>query len=116
MGPPFGDFSPEEPRPFGDEDEEEAASGEQARRSPPAPLRDEGEVPASGGSVVVELRPERPAPPNMQAGQESDGESEALPPPILADQGDDEILAVPDLFGDLAEKRWGFFETKRALR
>ena len=65
VGPPFGDFSPEEPGPFGDEDEEEAAPGEQARRSPPAPLRDEGNVPASGGSVVVEPPPERPAPPNM---------------------------------------------------
>ena len=65
---------------------------------------------------MVELPPERPAPPNMQVGQESDGESGALPPPILADEGDNESVSVPDLFGDLAEKRWGFFGTKRALR
>ena len=38
VGPPFGDFSPEEPGPFGDEDEEEAAPEEQARRSPLAQL------------------------------------------------------------------------------
>ena len=52
----------------------------------------------------------------MQAGQELDGESKALSPPILADEGDDESVSVPDPFGDLAEKRWGFFGTKRALR
>ena len=115
-GPSFGDFSPEEPGPFGDEDEEEAAPEEQAHRSPPAPLRGEGEVPASGGGAEVEPPPERPAPPNMSAGQESDGESEALPPPILADEGDDESVSVPDLFGDLVEKGWGFFGAKRARK
>ena len=65
---------------------------------------------------MVESPPERPAPPNMQVGQESDGGSEALPPPILADDGDDEIVSVPDLFRDLVGKRWGFSGAKRALR
>ena len=65
---------------------------------------------------MVEPPPERPAPPNMQVEQESNGESEALLPLILADEGDDESVLVPDLFGDLAEKRWGFFRTKRARR
>ena len=37
-GPSYGDFSPEEPGPFGDEDEEEVVPEEQDRRSPPAPL------------------------------------------------------------------------------
>ena len=73
-------------------------------------------MPESGGGAEVEPPPERPAPPNMPAGQESDGESEALPPPILTDEGDDESVSVPDLFGDLVGKRCGFSGAKRALR
>ena len=68
VGPPFDDFSPEEPGPFGDEDEEEAASEEQARCSPPASLRGEGEVPVSGRGAEVEPPPERLEPSNMPAG------------------------------------------------
>ena len=89
---------------------------EQDRRSPPAPLRGEWEVSASGGGAEVEPPPEQPTPPNSPAGQDSDGESEALPPPILADDEDDESLSAPDLFGDLVGKRWGFSGAKRAQR
>ena len=65
---------------------------------------------------MVEPLPERPAPSNMPAGQESDGESEALPPLILADNGDDKSVSAPDLSEDLVGKRWGFSGAKRALR
>ena len=78
VGAPYGDFSPDEPGTFDDEDEEEAIPEELDRPSPPAPLRFEGEVPASGGGAGVELLPEQSAPPNLPAGQDSGGGSKAL--------------------------------------
>ena len=51
VGPPYGDFSLDELRPFDDEDEEEAIPEEQGRSSPLVPLRGEGEVPASGEAL-----------------------------------------------------------------
>ena len=42
VGPPYGDFSPDELGVFDDEDEEEENPEEQGLSSPPAPPRGEG--------------------------------------------------------------------------
>ena len=116
VGSPYGDFSPDEYGIFDDEDEEEEGPEEQGRAPPPAPPQGEGEAPASGGDARVELPPKQPAPPNPPAGQKSGEESEALPPPIPAEDRDDKSVSMPDPFEDLAGKRWGFSSAKRARR
>ena len=105
VGPPFGDVSPEEPGSSDGEDEEEIAPGAQARHPSPALTQEERSAPAGGGSAAVEPLPERPASPILQAGQESGEDSEALPPPLLVDEGGEESVSAPDIFGDLAEKQ-----------
>ena len=61
----------------------------------------------SGGGAEVELSPEQPAPPNSTARQDLNRESEALPPPILADDGDDKSVSAPDPFGELVGEAVG---------
>ena len=56
VGPPYGDFSPDELGVF-DEDEEEAIPEEQGHSPPPASHRGKEEVPTSSGGAGVELPP-----------------------------------------------------------
>ena len=106
VGPPFGAFSSDEYGVFDDEDEGEEGPEEQGCTPPPAPPRGEREMSARGEDAGVEPPPGQPAPQNPPAGQKSGGESEDLPPPIPAEDGDDKSVSMPDTFEHLAGKRW----------
>ena len=71
-------------------------------------------MPAGRDGVAGTPPPEHPASLGLQEGQESGGESEALPPPLLVDEDGEGSVSAPDILGDLAEKQWSFFDTKRA--
>ena len=114
VGPPFGDVSPEKHRPSDGERRREDASGAQTRRPALAPAREEKSVPSGRGGDTGAPPPERHSSPSLQAQQESGGESEALPPPLLADEDGEESMSASDIFGDLADKQWSFFGVKRA--
>ena len=68
------------------------------------PAQEARSAPTGGDGIAVELLLERPTSPILQAGQESGEESEALPPPLLVDEGREESVSVLDIFRDLAEK------------
>ena len=114
--PPYGDFSPDEPRIFDAEDKEEEGPTEQGRTPPSASPQGEGGTPAKREDAGVEPPPVRPAPPNPLTGQKSGGESDNLPPPIAAEDEADKSVLMPDPFEDLVGKRRGFSSTKRARR
>ena len=57
VGPPFGDFSPDDYGVFDDEDEGEEGLEEQGRTPPPASPRGERETPARGKDAGVEPPP-----------------------------------------------------------
>ena len=105
VGLPFGDVSPEKPGPSNREVEDETALKAQARRPASAPFQEEWHAPAGREGVAVESLSGRPASLGLQAGQESGEESEALSPPLLVDEGGEESLSAPDIFGELAEKQ-----------
>ena len=73
--------------------------GEQAWHPAPAPTQEGKSMPASPGSQVI---------------QDSEGESEALPPLVLAGEDSEGSVWAPDIFGDLADKQWSFFGAKWA--
>ena len=116
VGPPFGDFSPDEYGVFNDEDEGEEGPEEQGHAPPPASPQGDGEMLASGGEARLEPPRGQPAPPDPPAGQKLGGESETLPPPIPAEDEDNKSVLMLDPFEDLVGKRWGFSNTKRARR
>ena len=114
--PPYRDFSPYEPGIFDDEDEGEEGPTEQGRTPPSASPQGEGETPAGHEDAGVEPPRGQPASQGPPAEQKSGEETENLPPPIPAEDGNNESVSMPDPFEDLVGKKWGFSSAKRARR
>ena len=105
-----GDISPEEPGSSDDEGDgvalPRAPCGREGTAAPPAVAKN-----LPGGEP-----PEQPAPPGSPLMEESDQESEAIPPPLAEVEVREESLSLPGLFDDLANKRWSFAGSKRVRR
>ena len=116
MEPPYGDFSPDEPGTFDDEDEGEEGPTEQGRAPPSVSPQGEGETLAGRGEAGEEPPPGQPAPQSPSTERGPGGEAGDLPPSIPIEDEGDESVSMPDPFEDLVGKRWGFSSAKRARR
>ena len=116
VGPPFGDFSPDDYEVFDDEKDEEEGPEEQGHAPPPASPQDEGEMPASGGDAGVEPPPRAASPSNPAGGTEIRQRVRSPSAPDSYRRRRRQELVDAGSFEDLVGKLWGFSNTKRARR